>query len=59
MMKILKDKDYGIEYELEYIDSTHVSLGSVIWHIAQLTESPFYAEIIEYVNYCKSQKENS
>ncbi len=56
-MKILKDKEYGIEYELEYIDSTHISLGGVVWHIAQLKESPFYNEIIEFINECKIQKE--
>lgn len=56
-MKILKDEEYGIEYELEYIDSTHISLGGVVWHIAQLTESPFYAEIVEFVNECKNSKE--
>ena len=56
-MKVIKDKEYGIEYELEYIDSTHISLGGVVWHIAQLKESPFYNEIIEYINECKIQKE--
>jgi len=56
-MKIIKDEEYGIEYELKYIDSTHISLGGVIWHIGQLIESPFYNEIIEYINECKIQKE--
>ncbi len=56
-MKILKDEEYGIEYELKYIDSTHISLGGAIWHIAQLTESPFYAEILEFINECKQLKE--
>jgi hypothetical protein len=57
MTKMIKDNEYGIEYELKYIDSTHVSLGGTIWHIGQLIESPFYNEIIEYINECKIQKE--
>lgn len=56
-MKILKDEEYGIEYELEYIDSTHISLGGVVWHIAQLVDSVFYREIVEFVNECKNSKE--
>jgi hypothetical protein len=56
-MKILKDEEYGIEYELEYIDSTHISLGGVVWHIAQLVNSKFYREIIEFINQHKNNQE--